>query len=330
MRHTLLFDRSDRARFEVTGSAAQATLNGLVTNDVAALRPGHGMYAAALTAKGKIVADVRILHVDDRFLLDTSARAAAGLRDMLTKYVNPRFATVRDVSETTCQLTIAGAAATDLIASATGLATETLAALAPYAQQGGTVGGVDALIVRDAPVGTDAELAYDVIGPASSRDAITHALAGAGAVTASAALWDALRVESGMPEWGIDMDDTTLVQEANLDELHAVSYTKGCYIGQETVARVHFRGHVNRMLRRLQFEEGIVPPVGSALVSETRGPVGDVRSAVRSKDAGAVGIGMVRREVDDGERLIARWDGAETGLVETGVVVVGKATGAIV
>src|SRR5690349_7872044 len=107
MRHTLLFDRSDRARLEITGGAAQATLNGLVTNDVAGLRPGHGMYAAALTAKGKIVADVRILHVDDRFLLDTSARAAAGLRDMLTKYVNPRFATVRDVSETTCQLTVA-------------------------------------------------------------------------------------------------------------------------------------------------------------------------------------------------------------------------------
>lgn len=330
MRHTLLFDRSDRARLEITGGAAQATLNGLVTNDVAALRPGHGMYAAALTAKGKIVADVRILHVDDRFLLDTSARAAAGLRDMLTKYVNPRFATVRDVSETTCQLTVAGASATEVVASASGLAAETLGAFAPYAQQRATIGDTDALIVRDAPVGTDALPAYDVIALAESRDAVAGALASAGAVTANAATWDALRVESGTPEWGIDMDDTTLVQEANLDELHAVSYTKGCYIGQETVARVHFRGHVNRMLRRLQFEEGIVPPAGTALVSETRGAVGEVRSAVRSDHAGAVGIGMVRREVDDGERLIARWDGAETGPVETGVVVVGKATGAIV
>jgi folate-binding protein YgfZ len=121
------------------------------------------------------------------------------------------------------------------------------------------------------------------------------------------------------------MDDTTLVQEANLDELHAVSYTKGCYIGQETVARVHFRGHVNRMLRRLRFEDGIVPPVGTALVSTERGPVGEVRSAVRSERAGAVGIGMVRREVEDGERLVARWGGDETG-----VLVAGKATGAIV
>ena len=223
MRHTLLFDRSDRARLEITGGAAQATLNGLVTNDVAALRPGHGMYAAALTAKGKIVADVRILHVDDHFLLDTSARAAAGLRDMLTKYVNPRFATVRDVSETTCQLTVAGASATEVIATASGLAVETLAVLPPYAQQRATIGDTDALIVRDAPVGTDALPAYDVIALAENRDAVAGVLASAGAVTANAATWDALRVESGTPEWGIDMDDTTLVQEANLDELHAAT-----------------------------------------------------------------------------------------------------------
>lgn len=322
---TLLFDRSDRARFEIAGSAAQATLNGLVTNDVAALRPGHGMYAAALTARGKIVADVRILHVGDSFRLDTSARAATGLRDMLTKYVNPRFATVRDVSETTCQLTVVGTDAATVVARASGVAADALGALAVYAQHRASIAGTEVLVVRDAPVGADPLPTYDVLAPVTARGALAAALADGGAVASNAETWDALRIESGTPAWGVDMDDTTLVQEANLDELHAVSYTKGCYIGQETVARVHFRGHVNRMLRRLQFEEGIVPPAGSALMSETRGSVGEVRSAVRSEDAGAVGIGMVRREVDDGERLVARWDGEETS-----VVVVGKATGAIV
>lgn len=325
MRPTLLFDRSDRARLEIAGSAAQATLNGLVTNDVAALRPGHGIYAAVLTAKGKIVADVRILHVGDHFLLDTSARAATGLRDMLIKYVNPRFATVREVSDTTCQLTVAGAGVAGTLGRAGDVPPDALAALGVSAQHRATIAAVDLLVVRDADVGADALPAYDIIAPADARDSIVEALHGAGAVSANATTWDVLRVESARPEWGVDMDDSTLVQEANLDELHAVSYTKGCYIGQETVARVHFRGHVNRMLRRLHFDEGIIPPAGTALVSETRGPVGEVRSAVRSDAAGAVGIGMVRREVDDGERLVARWDGEETG-----VVVVGKATGAIV
>jgi folate-binding protein YgfZ len=325
MHHTLLFDRSDRARIEVGGAAAQATLNGLVTNDVAALRPGHGMYAAALTAKGKIVADVRVLQLDDRYLLDTSPRAAAGLREMLTKYVNPRFASVRDVTDATCQLTLVGSGAAALVVAVGDAAADTVAALATYAHQSATIAGADVLVVRDAPLGADARPAFDVVAPMSARDAIVSALRAAGAASGDAATWETLRVESGTPAWGIDMDDTTLVQEANLDELHAVSYTKGCYIGQETVARVHFRGHVNRMLRRLRFEDGIVPPVGTALVSTERGPVGEVRSAVRSERAGAVGIGMVRREVEDGERLVARWGGDETG-----VLVAGKATGAIV
>jgi len=325
MHHTLLFDRSDRARIEVAGTAAQATLNGLITNDVAALRPGHGLYAAALTAKGKIVADVRVLQLDDRYLLDTSARAAAGLREMLTKYVNPRFASVRDVTDATCQLTLVGLGAAALVIAVGTDAADTVAALQTYAQQGVVIADTDVLVVRDAPVGADSLPAFDLVAPATARDAIVHALRDAGAVNGDANRWETLRVEGGTPAWGVDMDDTTLVQEANLDELHAVSYTKGCYIGQETVARVHFRGHVNRMLRRLQFEGDVVPPVGSTLVSAERGAVGEVRSAVHSARAGAVGIGMVRREVEDGEQLVARWDGAETG-----VVVVGKATGAIV
>jgi folate-binding protein YgfZ len=325
MRHTLLFDRSDRARLEFTGAAAQPTLNGLVTNDVAALRPGHGAYAAALTAKGKVVADVRILHAGDRFLLDTPARAAAGLREMLTKYVNPRFATMRDVSESSIDLTVVGSEAGAAVARATGADPGVLQQLPVHGHVSVQVGNVDALVVRAPRVGLEQLDAYDVIVPVSAREALCTALERAGAVRADAAAWDELRIESGTPEWGIDMDDTTLVQEANLDELHAVSYTKGCYIGQETVARIHFRGHVNRMLRRLVFEEGVVPPQGATLVSDERGAVGEVRSAVQSDRAGAVGIGMVRREVPDGERLMARWDGTETP-----VVVGGKATGAIV
>ena len=107
------------------------------------------------------------------------------------------------------------------------------------------------------------------------------------------------------------MDDSTLPQEANFDELGAISYTKGCYIGQETVARVHFRGHVNRFLRRLRFVTRPAPPRGAELVDETGKVIGDVRSSALSPRYGGVGLGMVRREVPPGTTLQARWDGGE-------------------
>src|SRR5256714_10652065 len=88
--------------------------------------------------------------------------------------------------------------------------------------------------------------------------------------------WEIARIESGRPQWGVDMDESTLPQEANFDELGAISYTKGCYIGQETVARVHFRGHVNRFLRRLRFVTRPAPPKGAELVDETGKVIGEI------------------------------------------------------
>jgi len=136
-------------------------------------------------------------------------------------------------------------------------------------------------------------------------------LTSAGARAASAAAWEVARIEAGRPEWGLDMDDATIPQEANFDELGAISYTKGCYTGQETVARVHFRGHVNRHLRHLHFAGGVPAPRGATLVDEGGKPVGDVRSGTVSPRAGAIAMAMVRREVPDGARVLARWEGGE-------------------
>jgi folate-binding protein YgfZ len=119
-------------------------------------------------------------------------------------------------------------------------------------------------------------------------------------------------VEAGRPEWGLDIDDTTIPQEANLDDLHAISYTKGCYTGQEVVARVHFRGHVNRHLRGLRAAGAEPPPTGAQLVDESGRPVGEVRTGVSSPRLGGIALAMVRREVEPGASLSARWDGAES------------------
>jgi folate-binding protein YgfZ len=132
------------------------------------------------------------------------------------------------------------------------------------------------------------------------------------------------RVEAGYPEWGLDVDDSTIPQEANLDALGAISYTKGCYTGQEVVARIHFRGHVNRHLRGLAFalddgaeaaERAAPIPAGAALVDEHDKPVGDVRTSARSPRLGGVALGMVRREVPVGAALRARWPERDGGAV---------------
>jgi tRNA-modifying protein YgfZ len=326
MPHTLLIDRSDRARIELSGAHAVATLNGLVTNDVAALKPGHGQYAAALTAKGKIVADMILLMLDDRIQVHASPASAPGLRAMFAKFVNPRFATLTDVTDSTGDITLVGDGAAESIARSSNgsVNAEGLSALPHFSFISATIGGAPVTIVHLPPIGTDSESVYSAIMRREALDDVRTALRSAGAVDASPEVMDTLRVESGFPEWGVDMDENTLPQEANLDDMHAVSYTKGCYIGQETVARIHFRGHVNRSLRRLRFSNGVIPPRGAVLQDAEHRGIGDVRSTARSEHDGAIGIGMVRREIDDGQAIDVHWEGGATT-----AVVAGKAKGAI-
>jgi folate-binding protein YgfZ len=326
MHPTLLIDRSDRARIELSGAHAAATLNGLVTSDVTALRPGQGQYGAALTAKGKIVADVVVLMLDDRLQVHASPAAAPGLQAMLSKFVNPRFATRRDVTDGTAELTLVGESAANVIALAASesVRVEDLEALSPFSHVAVVIGEAAIRIVRLPSIGLRDASMYAVIAQRDQVDAVGAALRNAGASGSDAAALDTLRVESGFPEWGIDMDENTLPQEANLDDVHAVSYTKGCYIGQETVARIHFRGHVNRSLRRLAFPDGILPPRGATLQDSEHRSVGDLRSTALSSTAGAIGIGMVRREIEDGTAIDVHWEGGSARAVITG-----KAKGAI-
>jgi folate-binding protein YgfZ len=152
---------------------------------------------------------------------------------------------------------------------------------------------------------------FEIFVPAESVGTLKNRLHAGGVLPGSADTWEIARVESGRPKWGADMDDSTLPQEANFDELGAISYTKGCYIGQETVARVHFRGHVNRFLRKLRFVTRPAPPTGAELVDEAGKVIGDIRSVALSPRFGGVALGMVRREILPGTTLQARWSGGE-------------------
>jgi folate-binding protein YgfZ len=304
----LFFDRSDRTRMRISGPKAAELVTGMVTNDVTALVPGEGQYAAALTAKGKIVADLRIFALEDSLLVDTSAAAAPGWKEMVRKYINPRIAPYHDLTSELSDVGIFGRSSRLVVSRVTDVDDRDLAALAPYGHLSRPFEGVTVIIARVPEIDIDG---FDIFVPTEAVASMRKKLEAAGIVAGSSATWQIARIESGRPEWGVDMDESTLPQEANFDELGAISYTKGCYIGQETVARVHFRGHVNRFLRRLRFVTRPAPPKGAELFDEAGKVIGEIRSSALSPRFGGVALGMVRREVPAGTTLQAKWEGGE-------------------
>ena len=304
----LLVDRSHRMRMSLEGERRSETLTGLVTNDVGALVPGSGLYAAALTPRGKIIADVRVFARATDLLIDVPARAAAGWLAMVRKYVNPRTTLYVDRTTTLGDLAVVGPRARDVVARLVGLEADALISLSPYSHLHAGRAETEILVARVPDAGVEG---YELFVPEGSRSSVWQQAIELGAVPGGLEAWEVARVEAGRPEWGLDIDESTIPQEANLDALHAISYTKGCYTGQETVARVHFRGHVNRHLRGLRFD--IAQPVarGAQLIDATDKVVGDVRTSVTSPRLGGVALAMVRREIEPGSSIRARWEESE-------------------
>lgn len=301
----VLADRSDRLRMTFSGAKAAESLTGIVTSDVVSLSAGQGQYGAALTPKGKVLADLRIFARADDILVDVTPAAAGSWSAMIRKFVNPRLAKYLDLTPQTGDLGIFGRGAADALRAAFG-ADSISPDMPDYAHVAIASGTASLMIARVPDVGVDG---YDVIGPRDALDALRTQLAGAGAIENAGDALLVARIEAGRPEWGVDMDDTVLAQEVDLDRLGAISFTKGCYTGQETVARVHYRGHVNRLLRGLRFDETMIPPVGVELVDEEAKVVGAVRSGALSPRRGAIALAMVRRELEPGARLRANWSG---------------------
>jgi folate-binding protein YgfZ len=233
---------------------------------------------------------------EDGILVDAPPRAAAAWAAMVKKFVNPRIAPHADESATLRDFGVFGATARHVVSELTGVPAPALTALAPYAHMSVEVDGTAARIAKIPDLEVEG---FELIVPADAFTSLWTRTVAAGATPAGLEAWDIARVEAGRPEWGVDMDDNTIPQEANFDTLHAISYTKGCYVGQETVARVHFRGHVNRVLRGLMVPQG--PVVRGATLADAQGkPVGDVRSTAISPRLGAIALAMVRREIEPG------------------------------
>lgn len=299
-----LVDRTTRLRMTFTGEKAKESLGGLVTNDVVALKPGHGHRAVALTAKGRVIALVRVFDRGADLLLDCEPESAEGFVSMIRKYVNPRTAKFAVVTDTTACLGVHGMEAASALAPLVGMETSALSALAPLGIVTSPDGAFD--VIRSTELSVPG---FDVIGARDSIATLRTALEHGGVHEVADADAEVARVEVGLPRFGIDMDAETIPQEANLDTLGAISFTKGCYTGQEVVARIHFRGHVNKHLRFLNTAELLTR--GAVVLDASGKEVGDVRSAVISPKRGPLALAMVRREVEPGSEVQVR-DGDRT------------------
>jgi folate-binding protein YgfZ len=345
-----LLDRSDRGKLALSGAGAVEFLDGQVTNELAGLRPGEGRYAAFLTHKGKMLGDVRILAVapadgagagvpvtvgvagDERsvpieLLLDTERVALQALFDMIRRYkigfdvelrkrtlergllslLGPDSERVAGVLAPDADASVAGVAAGDPHASAGG-ANDGAATPLPtdeHASAPVAIDGVAALAIRT-------DVGVDLLCEASDRKRLRDALLGRGALGVSEQAAECVRVERGRPRFGVDIDESTIPQEAGLNE-RAVSFTKGCYVGQETVARLFYKGKPNRHLRGLRLS---APAATGAELRLAERVVGALGSVALSTEHGPIALALLRREAEPGAHVAVGAHGASAIIVE--------------
>ncbi len=267
----LVVPEPDLTAFAVTGSDRLSWLNGMLTCDLAARKPGEAVYGLVVTQKGRIMSDVIVLVLADRALVLAQRRVAESLAATFERHLMMEDAAVASVGDEVRVLSAHGPSSGDVLAAATAAG----AYGGPLDRTG--LGGAVLVIPRE-------------------RDAaVLAAVEGAGANAGDEAGWDALRLERGVPRFGVDFDDATYPQEAAL-EGRAVSFSKGCYLGQEVVCMLQMRGHVKRKLVPLVIDGEGVPSRGATVTASEGGPsIGDVRSASFSPTLGtAVALAMVK------------------------------------
>jgi folate-binding protein YgfZ len=284
--HCGLLDRSERGKLALSGPEAAAFLQGQVTNDVEALAPGSGCYAAFLTPKGKMLGDVRILATGHEFLLDTERMTLQALFNLIHRGLIGFQAQLHKRTLECSLVSMVGPQAP----AVAGL--PQLEGQPEHTHVEGELGGVSLLTVRT-------DVGVDLVCDSAELPMLQHALRELGARPVTEEAVECLRVERGRPRYGVDLDDTVIPEEAGLND-RAVSFSKGCYVGQETVARLHWRGKPNRHLRGLTLSSPAV--TGDALWNGER-QVGRVGSVATSPNFGLIGLALIRREVHPGSKV---------------------------
>ncbi len=287
----------DRVALLVSGPDAIDYLQSQLTNDFEALEPDQGCYAALLDRKGHLVADMRALHLSHMragsIWLDTESVAAGPLRKHLETYKIGR------------EVEVADAGGDWSLTSLIGPASAEVAGVPPLSPEHAQHDGIEFLAVA-----TDQGL--DLITRPDAVDALHDRLLAAGAAPVSEEAAEIVRVEAGRPRFGLDMGPESMPAEAGIVE-RAVDFEKGCYIGQEPVARLHYRGKPNRRLRGLRL--GAPAAHGDPLFLGER-EVGTIGTASLSPALGPIALAIVRREAADGEQVAVGEAGAAAEIVD--------------
>jgi tRNA-modifying protein YgfZ len=292
-----LLDRSDRGKLIVSGSEAAEYLQGQLTNDVEALSPGEGQYAALLDRKGHMQADMRVLRTSpEEIWIDTEPEALMPALRHLEMYKIGREVAIADLSAERTILSLIGPRSVEIAATA---------ALPEYANAATSVTGIPCHAVGTAE-------GIDLIAKSADAANLRDALTRAGAVEVSVEAAEVVRIEAGRPRFGAEMSIETMPAEAGIVE-QAVSFTKGCYIGQEPVARLHYKGRPNRHLRGLEL--GAPAAAGTSLRLGEK-EVGRIGSASVSPARGPIALAIVRREAEPGSELSVGEDGVTARVVD--------------
>lgn len=292
-----LLDRSHNGKLAVSGPGAVEFLDSVLSNDITALAVNGGLDAALLTHAGRMLAEVRVLRTEEELLLDTERVALQALFDALRRF---RLGYDAELHKRTLEcglLSLLGPAADAVLSEPPGQL--------EHEHRAASIAGLRVRLVRT-------YLGVDVLCASEDAAAVAAELSAAGASRIGEATAETVRIEHGRPRFGVEIDDATMPQEAGLHE-RAVSYQKGCYVGQETVARLYWKGRPNRHLRGLTLSEPV--GAGAALTLGER-VVGTLGSFANSPRLGPIGLALVRREAEPGAVLDVAGHDARATVVE--------------
>lgn len=293
----------------MTGADRRTYLQGILTNDIAALAPGTGCYAAMLTPQGRMIADMRVFELGGAILMDLDRDLAAAIADRLAQFVFTEDVRVEHVSDSLEQIGVYGpgaAAVLGRVADPGSVPGSQLDAMLPFANVSLSIDGRVATIVRGDEAGVPG---FDVFVAPDTLDALRARLSAAGAQPVDEDVVEVTRIEAGRPRFHVDMDEDTIPLEAGIED-RAISLTKGCYVGQEIIIRVLHRGHgrvAKRLVGLVLEPEAEVPLHGAAVASGDR-EVGRITSAVWSPALERpIAIAYVHRDfVEPGTRVTVR------------------------
>ena len=308
-----VFDRSARGRLLAAGRDRRSYLQGLVTNDIAALDPGRGCYAAYLAPQGRMIADLLVYELGDAILISTVQSAKDVVFERLDKFIFEEDVRLTDITSTEAQIAIVGPGAAALLAPLASVEHGALDDLPEHGCRRLTYADGPAIVTRITDMGV---AGFDVYVPAVQGLPLRESLMDAGAALLSAADVETLRVEAGIPLFGRDMDEETIPLEAGIEN-RAISFTKGCYVGQEVIVRVLHRGQgrVARRLVGLRVDAQAPPAIGTAVHADGR-EVGVVTSSVLSPLARApIALAYLPRELADA-RAPVTIDGTAAAVID--------------